>query len=46
MRAWEKRSKGWDFIGKPLTDPIIMTTGSVIATLNAVCATSKNPSAL
>jgi putative aldouronate transport system substrate-binding protein len=43
MRAWNKDLKGWDFVGKPLTDPIIMTTGSVIATLNAVCSTSAHP---
>ena len=40
---WEKRTKGYEFIGKPLTDPVIMTTASVVATLNAVCASSKNP---
>lgn len=40
---WEKRNKGYEFVGKPLTDPVIMTTASVVATLNAVCAQSKNP---
>ncbi len=40
---WEKRNKGYEFIGKPLTDPVIMTTASVIATLNGVCSSSKNP---
>ncbi len=40
---WEKRNKGYEFVGKPLTDPVIMTTASVVATLNGVCATSKNP---
>jgi putative aldouronate transport system substrate-binding protein len=40
---WEKRNKGYEFVGKPLTDPVIMTTASVVATLNAVCASSANP---
>ena len=40
---WEKRNKGYEFVGKPLTDPVIMTTASVIATLNGVCAQSENP---
>jgi putative aldouronate transport system substrate-binding protein len=40
---WEKRNKGYEFVGKPLTEPVIMTTASVVATLNGVCASSKNP---
>jgi putative aldouronate transport system substrate-binding protein len=38
-----KINYGWDFVGKPLTDPVIMTTSSVIATMNGICASSKNP---
>jgi putative aldouronate transport system substrate-binding protein len=43
MPVTEKNRRGWDFVGKSLTNPNIMTTGSVIATLNAVCASSKHP---
>jgi putative aldouronate transport system substrate-binding protein len=34
---------GWEFVSKNLTDPLILDTGAVTATLNGVCATSKNP---
>ncbi len=34
---------GWEFVSKNLTDPLVLDTGAVTATLNGVCATSKNP---
>lgn len=34
---------GWEFVSKNLTDPLVLDTGAVTATLNAICATSKNP---
>jgi putative aldouronate transport system substrate-binding protein len=37
-----KNNRGYDVISKNLS-PIFMTTGSVTATMNAVCNTSKNP---
>lgn len=34
---------GWEFVSKNLTDPLILDTGAVTATMNGVCASSKNP---
>jgi putative aldouronate transport system substrate-binding protein len=34
---------GWEFVSKNLTDPLILDTGAVTATMNGVCATSQNP---
>ncbi|MBX2999127.1 MAG: ABC transporter substrate-binding protein [Caldilineaceae bacterium] len=34
---------GWEFVSKNLTDPLIIDTGAVTATMNGICATSKNP---
>ena len=42
MPVSEKARRGWDFVGKSLSHPTIMTTGSVISTLNGVCAQSKH----
>ena len=36
-----KNNRGYDVVGKNLS-PIFMTTGSVTATMNSVCASSKN----
>ena len=38
-----KNQYGWDFVSKNLTDPLILDTAGAIATLNAICATSKQP---
>lgn len=40
-----KARYGQDWIFKNLTDPLILDTGGATATMNAVCATSKNPEA-
>jgi putative aldouronate transport system substrate-binding protein len=37
-----KNNRGYDVVTKNIS-PIFMTTGSVTATMNAVCASSKNP---
>ncbi len=34
---------GYEFLSKNLTDPLILDTAGATATLNAVCATSRNP---
>lgn len=34
---------GFEFLSKNLTDPLILDTAGTIATLNAICATSRNP---
>jgi putative aldouronate transport system substrate-binding protein len=34
---------GWEFESKNLTDPLILDTAGATATMNAICATSKNP---
>lgn len=34
---------GWEFVSKNFTDPLILDTGAVTATLNAICASSQNP---
>jgi putative aldouronate transport system substrate-binding protein len=34
---------GWEFVSKNLTDPLVLDTGAVTATMNGVCASSKNP---
>jgi putative aldouronate transport system substrate-binding protein len=36
---------GWDFVSKNLTDPLILDTAGVTATMNGICATSKQPQA-
>ena len=34
---------GWEFVSKNLTDPLILDTSGAIATMNAICASSKHP---
>lgn len=34
---------GWEFVSKNLTDPLILDTAGATATMNAICATSRNP---
>ena len=36
---------GWEFLSKNLTDPLILDTAGVIATMNGICATSRHPEA-
>ncbi len=40
-----KARYGQEWIFKNLTDPLILDTGGATATLNGICATSKNPEA-
>lgn len=40
-----KAKYGFDWVFKNLTDPLILDTGGATATMNAICATSKNPEA-
>jgi putative aldouronate transport system substrate-binding protein len=37
-----KNNRGYDIVAKNLS-PVFMTTGSVTATMNGICASSKNP---
>ena len=34
---------GWEFLSKNLTDPLILDTAGVVATMNSICATSRHP---
>lgn len=36
---------GWEFESKNLTDPLILDTAGATATMNGICATSRNPEA-